>query len=924
MNSLIIYTYYSHNVADLFETNLRSLINAVDATSIIIKVLVNSRVKIKEILGLFPSNVIIKPIIVPTQEFTSINILTEMRNEDALYVDPKLFFFSKLPINYDTSNFYTDHTYNLSTKLFYIKNSDPIDSIITRLNQVTSTNKVLPADFTYLISNNFLLNKTIHNHFVIDAALLTNTYFNTDIPNTGCFDLSVCLGGRYVKLNGYVKSTNMKSNKPIISLSRLLKKSTTNRTELDSTDNIYTPVNINRTVYFADSKLPTIIIPVYKNYNLLNQCLTSILNTGVEKFNLLVINDSPADESVNNLLKSYKVNFFNTFGISSEYQYIINDKNLGFIKTVNFGISQVDGDIIILNSDTIVSHGWLTRLLEYRIFNKIASVTPLSNSASICSFPKPNVNQSHYRNLTPAQIDSVLSRLPMELCHTSPTGVGFCMLMTREAIDRIGVFDDTNFTVGYGEENDWCMRAIKTGFKNIIAPNIYVAHEHGSSFKSIFGLSKIRQTNANALAKKHPDYGSMVSSYLAKAELMNVIPLLTGMLDFEYFDKKYKRTQLIISHGLGGGSTYFSEVMQKNQQDNGIDCVKLTTSQNGDIIVNYNSVSKKFQYSKLNLQAIIELLKPESIMLNHCITWDLDDIHDIFVNKINIPFSLYLHDFYFICPLINLVTPSNKYCDAETNPHVCESCYRTAINYEIHRSKRTVSVRGIVGWRRISEDLFENAIEIGCPSINTRNIYSKYLPLHKDKIRVWVREDHIPEVPDSFSTDTLTSTDLNIVILGNISRIKGSELIYDLANLIKINKLPITLSVVGAIASSNRPNQVTLKQSGQYTSSTLPTLLKSAKPMIGLIASICPETYSYTTTELFSAKIPVICFNIGAPADRIKDTGFGWVVDDISASSLLEKLKYLLNNKSEIVEIHNLIKLNYHIDITPIKTWFTS
>ena len=68
----------------------------------------------------------------------------------------------------------------------------------------------------------------------------------------------------------------------------------------------------------------------------------------------------------------------------------------------------------------------------------------------------------------------VLPRVP--LVH------GFCFGVTREAIDRIGFFDEGRFPNGYGEENDYCVRAVNGGFSLVIATHTYVFHAKSKSY----------------------------------------------------------------------------------------------------------------------------------------------------------------------------------------------------------------------------------------------------------------------------------------------------------------------------------------------------------------------------------------------------------------------------------------------------------
>jgi GT2 family glycosyltransferase len=64
-----------------------------------------------------------------------------------------------------------------------------------------------------------------------------------------------------------------------------------------------------------------------------------------------------------------------------------------------------------------------------------------------------------------------------------PTGVGFCMALNKKALRQIGFLDEI-YEKGYGEENDWCQRAVNAGFFNTVAGNLFVWHQHGGSFNS--------------------------------------------------------------------------------------------------------------------------------------------------------------------------------------------------------------------------------------------------------------------------------------------------------------------------------------------------------------------------------------------------------------------------------------------------------
>ena len=94
-----------------------------------------------------------------------------------------------------------------------------------------------------------------------------------------------------------------------------------------------------------------------------------------------------------------------------------------------------------------------------------------------------------------------------------PTAVGFCMAISRRAIERIGRFDEATFGRGYGEENDFCLRAIAAGMRNVLCDDVYVAHVGGRSFGPL-GL-RPNDDSMQRLLARHPDYLERVRAFIA-------------------------------------------------------------------------------------------------------------------------------------------------------------------------------------------------------------------------------------------------------------------------------------------------------------------------------------------------------------------------------------------------------------------------
>ena len=222
-------------------------------------------------------------------------------------------------------------------------------------------------------------------------------------------------------------------------------------------------------------EITDIIIPVYNGTEFLPRLFASILRNTNSPYRLIIIDDASPDPSVWPYLQKIAEEF-------SSAALIRNSENLGFVSTCNRGISLTRNHFVVLNTDVEVPPAWLQRLMSPIFADaNVASVTPFSNAATICSFPKfveDNVLLDGWSLDAIDQLFAHLVPIPIDI----PTGVGFCMAFNRRVVEEIGAFDDDAFKGGYGEENDWCMRASARGYVHRMATNLFVYHKHGGSF----------------------------------------------------------------------------------------------------------------------------------------------------------------------------------------------------------------------------------------------------------------------------------------------------------------------------------------------------------------------------------------------------------------------------------------------------------
>lgn len=250
---------------------------------------------------------------------------------------------------------------------------------------------------------------------------------------------------------------------------------------------------------------PSIIVPVFNAFEHLQLCLESLARTVPDNTKIILIDDASTDKRVRPFLESW-------VGQAETYrQLLTHEENQGFVVTANRGMQFVDNDVILLNSDTQVSDGWLQRISVCLNSNpSIATVTPWSNNGEIVSIPA--FCQANKAPDKPDAVASVIAACGKASYPELPTAVGFCMAVSLRAIKIVGLFDEATFGHGYGEENDFCERVVTAGMTNVLCDDAYVVHHGGASFGPL-GL-KPDENSMQRLLSKHPGYQNKVSEFI--------------------------------------------------------------------------------------------------------------------------------------------------------------------------------------------------------------------------------------------------------------------------------------------------------------------------------------------------------------------------------------------------------------------------
>lgn len=281
-----------------------------------------------------------------------------------------------------------------------------------------------------------------------------------------------------------------------------------------------------------------IIIPVYRNADLVEACLDS-LNAHIGEVadyapRIIVINDSPDDEAVTALLARYAQR-------GTIQELVTNGQNAGFVTSVNKGLALAKARgaaALLVNSDTLTYRNTLAEMLAVlQADPQIGFVCPRSNNASISTFPQsPHAMSGIFvmPDACYAAWQSVQAYLPRY--SWAPTAVGFYMLIAPSVVLNFAPLDEA-FGIGYEEENDLVMRAGQVGFRAVLANHAYAYHAGSASFLlRDIDLKGQREGNLQKITKRHPGFLPLVQAYEASAgyraelKIRQMVPTTDGRL----------------------------------------------------------------------------------------------------------------------------------------------------------------------------------------------------------------------------------------------------------------------------------------------------------------------------------------------------------------------------------------------------------
>jgi hypothetical protein len=375
-----------------------------------------------------------------------------------------------------------------------------------------------------------------------------------------------------------------------------------------------------------------------------------------------------------------------------------NERNLGFTGTANRGMGLSRRDVVLLNSDTIVTDGWLEALLRCAASDpSIGTITPWSNNAEILSYPRFCVNNAWPAGADPAPLARAFARAAVPSYPDLPTGVGFCFFVRRAMLDAIGGFDAA-FGAGYGEEND--LHARRRGRVAQRAGRRRAGAAHGRAL--------VREAEGRAGAEEHRDAARAPSGLpVARARLRRRGPARACCAT----RRRWRSTPRIgrvlhVLHHQGGGTETHVRALVAATRGRCRHAIAVAVGDRWRIEAHRpDGGTVVFDLERLPDEPWGDFLG------GLCATLGIGLVHVHNVSAcrdglltalaaIDLPFGYTVHDVNAGCPTITFLGPDGLYCGAQTDPATCGACLG---------AQPAFAGVDIVAWREAHRPLVERA-----------------------------------------------------------------------------------------------------------------------------------------------------------------------------------------------------------------------
>ncbi|WP_125910485.1 glycosyltransferase [Burkholderia singularis] len=404
-----------------------------------------------------------------------------------------------------------------------------------------------------------------------------------------------------------------------------------------------------------------------------------------------------------------------------------------------------------------------------------------------------------------------------------------------------------------------------------------------------------------AASGRFTDLGAAAARYLR-----NRPPKVAGGLDGILSRlSQQKETVLVIDHDLGGGANQFRRKLMRDLVSSNAQVLLLTfhlPSLRYAIELHVDDELVRVAVNGERLFTELQRLPLNRIHYNNSVSFtnQLSLLHALILihSSRAVPITFYLHDYHSICPSHFLLDNHGKFCNIPDLQR-CAKCLPAM-------SSGLVSLfaeRDIGLWRKVWFDFLTQTTEIVCFSNASLQLLLKAYPGLADHRRLVVRPHDMSDFPVKQITFDLDRP-LNIGVVGRINEHKGAAIVAEMADALERRNKGERITVLGTLDAA-RVSGV-LHVTGAYERDKLSDLVD--KHQINMIAftSIWPETFSFVVSEVMNLGLPIVCFDMGAPAERVRSYSLGKEIPFCDGATLVETIAAFKDELRKKRQLHRV------------------
>lgn len=647
----------------------------------------------------------------------------------------------------------------------------------------------------------------------------------------------------------------------------------------------------------------TVVVPIYNAAYDLEICIQRLIQFNPPNLDVLFIDDASTDPQITTLLDAAEQH--------PQFRVLRNSENLGFTRTVNRGLEEIgQKHAILLNSDARVTPGWAQGMLKAATSRpRVATVTAMSDRAG--AFSAPEIGNE---NKLPAGVSEIMyahtfRRRSLGFYPVVPTGNGFCMFVNRDCINEIGPFDAEAFPRGYGEENDFCMRAGRLGWYHLIDDRTYVFHDRSKSFGET--KNNLMTAGRKVIDDRYPEYKTAIRTFTLGADLMWARFRAGQALEDCKDQAAGKPVILFVVATQTGGTPQTNMDLMQEVTDEAAPWLLHCDSQNMTLsrlrgytmeVVETHRLSEtvdSLTHRSAEYDAVVsdwlEVANPLIVHIRH-LAWHSLTLPSLAKQRgSKVVFSF--HDYYTLCPTVKLLDENGTFCGG--------TCTKTDGDCAIELWDANGMPRIKDTWVHVWRDRFAEILKECDAYVTTSNSAKDRLisQLHLNAAQFFVipHGRNFPKLEQLRQRPT-HGEPVRILVPGNISAAKGRAVIaalheHDRAGLFEFHFL-------GNVSDKSQlQNYKRIFFHGSYKRDEFAKKVAGLQIHMGAVFSIWDETYCHTLTELWSIGIPAIVFDFPTVAGRVRDSGAGWVVPHEDITALYDRLVAISFNQNEQMKV---------------------